>query len=344
MLFAVGLSTTPPSRALGWMLGRVITGTYRFSKIAIRGFVAVITTAFRYLELTWISRIGRSQLMSELRLSIPPDQKISAVSAEQFLSSLPRSFGLVGYEIIGTPQETIVQFACRPRHSSGLRSLLEAYFPNCTVTEGISLTSTWQSTENTARSIVEHGLSSEFVLPVHTFTGFDVDPLIPVFSALEHLRNDEAGVFQVLFRQPRQRRIGRLLRAQLKQEDASHSPSSRLSSAHSQKISRPIYAACVRIAARAPSEERATQITTLLGGALQQFADPARNAFTPRYNFGYTVSTRERDLIERGASRGGILLNSLELAGLVHLPSSSVRSPKLTRQAQRTKAAPGIVT
>ena len=47
--------------------------------------------------------------------------------------------------------------------------------------------------------------------------------------------------------------------------------------------------------------------------------------------------------MHRQTRRSGMILNSDELTGFVHLPSSAVRSPALMRDTGRTKAAPAIV-
>lgn len=77
-----------------------------------------------------------------------------------------------------------------------------------------------------------------------------------------------------------------------------------------------------------------------LGGALRQFSSPPSNELFPLSNDEYDEADHEEDLLERRSHRSGMLLNSEELVSLVHLPSASVRSEKLTRERRKTKAAP----
>ncbi len=105
----------------------------------------------------------------------------------------------------------------------------------------------------------------------------------------------------------------------------------------------PLYAAVVRIAARSETFERALQIAKDMAGSLQVFAQPQGNELIPLTNDDYPFYDHVEDVLRRQSRRSGMLLNSDELTGFVHLPSSAVRSPALERNSGKTKAAPPIV-
>src|SRR2546427_206860 len=89
-----------------------------------------------------------------------------------------------------------------PTRSSGKQ--LEAHFPESVLTEHTSfLTDLWDASANHETLVVDFGLSREFMLPLRTFKGFEVDPLIGAVGALADLRDGELGLLQVLFQAAR---------------------------------------------------------------------------------------------------------------------------------------------
>src|SRR5436853_6414111 len=105
-----------------------------------------------------------------------------------------------------------------------------------------------------------------------------------------------------------------------------------------EKISRPLYAACLRLAVRSGTRAGAWRIIRDLAGALTQFGDPGGTEFVPlaAEESGEALS----EVFLRASRRPGMLLGVDELAALVHLPSASVKIPKLWRAVRRSKAAP----
>src|SRR4029079_14091730 len=111
-----------------------------------------------------------------------------------------------------------------------------------------------------------------------------------------------------------------------------------------QKMSRPLFAVVLRIAARADSSERSLSIARRLSGALGVLTDPTANELIPLQNADrYRIPDHETDLLRRRSRRSGMLLSVEELVSLVHLPSSSVRESRLVRHGRRTRLAPSIV-
>ena len=116
-----------------------------------------------------------------------------------------------------------------------------------------------------------------------------------------------------------------------------------LAGAAENKIARPLFAAVVRILVRAGEFDRMLQLARDLAGSLRVFAHPNGNELIPLKNDDYPFEEHIEDVLRRQSRRTGMLLNSDELIGFVHLPSSAVRSPVFQRQTTKTKAAPAIV-
>src|SRR6185369_10734218 len=70
------------------------------------------------------------------------------------------------------------------------------------------------------------------------------------------------------------------------------------------------------------------------------FSNPQGNHLIPLTNDDYPFDDHIEDVLRRQSRRSGMLLNSDELIGFVHLPGSVVRSSALTRDIVKTKAAP----
>src|SRR5207253_2080352 len=80
-----------------------------------------------------------------------------------------------------------------------------------------------------------------------------------------------------------------------------------------EKISRPLFASVIRVAARSRRHGRAWEIARLLGGALAQFSNPLGNELIPLSNEAYTEANHVHDLLLRQTHRTGMLVNSAEL-------------------------------
>jgi predicted DNA-binding transcriptional regulator AlpA/DNA helicase HerA-like ATPase len=109
-----------------------------------------------------------------------------------------------------------------------------------------------------------------------------------------------------------------------------------------EKISSPLVAAVVRVAAQSRKRDRAWRIAEGMGKSLRQFADAVSNELLPLSNDEYDEDQHADDVVTRQSCRSGLIINRDELVSLVHLPSASARSAKLKREERKTKAAPSL--
>lgn len=279
----------------------------------------------------------------ELQVAPPPSLKSTKESAERFLLSLAYCSCPVGFEIVGRDQEILTQFSCQADDQGQVRQQLQAHFPDAVVAERSDFLATlWNATKPTV--IVDFGLSREFMLPLRTFRGFEVDPLIGSIGALAHLEEQEIGVLQVLFQAVRYPWAASIARAVSDWEGRSFfADAPEILPLAREKIAQPLFAVVIRVAAQSQTHARAWQIVKALGGSLTQFASPTSNELIPLTNDGYPDDDHAWDMLLRRSRRSGMLLNADELVSLAHVPSASVRTPKLRREERKTKAAPAIV-
>jgi hypothetical protein len=193
-------------------------------------------------------------------------------------------------------------------------------------------------------AVVDFGLSEEFMRPLMAFRNFDIDPLTGIYAALENLAEGETGVFQVLFQAVRNPWAESIMRSVTDFDGSSFfidSPEM-VKLAH-EKISKPLYAVGLRVFGSAESESRAWDIARSLASSMRTLSRPESNELIPLNNDGYDDDGHVEDVIGRVTRRSGMILNSEELSALVHPPSSSVVSEKLTRGATKTRLAPTAV-
>jgi hypothetical protein len=280
----------------------------------------------------------------EMSVALPPGKSVSRDVTEQFLLSLHYAHAPFSFELVGSPDSIRVVFVCRERDAPRLRQQLRSYFPECAIRgdDGF-LSSLWNREPAVESALVDFGLSHEFVLPLRTYRSFEVDPLIALAGAMGELGAGEVAAVQVLFQEATAPWAENVLRAVTDNEgSAFFADGPDLVARAKEKVSRPLYAAVLRVAAQSASSGRAWEIVRALGGALAQFSAPIGNALVPLENEGYPDYVHAEDLLLRRSHRSGMILNVDELVALVHLPSDSVRAERLEREVKKTKAAPAV--
>lgn len=246
----------------------------------------------------------------------------------------------IAFELLGRHDSILTQFVAHPKDAGQIERNLIAIFPEIALVRGGGrLSSAWQPAEFTGA--VGFGLEEEFILPLGT--EFSLDPFLGLITAMSNLAPEEFALFQVLFERANAPwascawdaitgESGRFL--------FSNHP--RLNTGAKEKFNSPIYAAVVRIMAGSGDADRAWSIIRDLAFALRVFANPAGNALIPLRNDEYPVEVHAQDILLRQSRRPGMIINRDELIGLVHLPSSEIRTSKLIRQVKRSKAAPAM--
>ncbi len=281
---------------------------------------------------------------TELCCSIAIDTKIKREAAQELLLTIPDSTVPTSFEIIGTHDAIHVQFACLG-NADRLKHHVKGYFPDVVIKESENhLSELWNKSPNNKSVVFELGLSEAFIKPIRVARSFDVDPLIATLSALENFGVGDLGVIQILFQPTKyswkddalkvlENSVGKTLKS-----DAPEALRNVF-----RKVSQSLFSVVLRIGVQARSEARMWQIARSICDSLRHLDNTTGNSFLPLDNEGYPNEKHENDLLSRATHRSGMILGSDELASLVHLPSSSVRSLRLVRETRKTKAAPRIV-
>jgi hypothetical protein len=280
--------------------------------------------------------------LTEIQVILPVDAKPSFEMLERFLTSLSLNLETLTFEVLGTSEKTVIQFAVHPQHADYVRRHLQAYFPNAVaLLASDSLENVWYEREDSETAIVEFGLAREFMLPLATVPG---DVLVGIAAALVELKPDELGLFQVIFQRVRHPWAESMMEA-VTDGDGKPFFANRpeLVTASQKKISPPLYAAVVRLCARSSEFDCAWDIVREMAASLGALSQPGTNELIPLHNHDYPSVDHAEDVVRRQSRRSGMILNSQELLSLVHLPTPAVQSAKLIRDKGDSKAAPAAV-
>ncbi len=278
----------------------------------------------------------------EFQIALPTDYASSKKRAGQFLASQGYAHCPLSFEIIGSSTQVVLQFTSRGKDAPNLRTQLQAYAPQATVTqEREYLRQLWKHDEYSL--VVDFGLANEGMFPLTTQNTFDIDPLIGIIGALSACQGDEVGIVQVLFCPARNPWAESLTRSVLDWDGTPFfSDAPELVPACKQKLTSSLYGALIRIGANSSNWEVAHNLVRSLGGAISQFNNPTGNKLVPLTNDGYPSEIHVDDVLERQTHRSGMLLNADELLNLVHFPDSSIQTEKFHRALLKTKKAPAI--
>jgi hypothetical protein len=278
--------------------------------------------------------------VTELQINFDKDTRVVFENIEQLLLMLSTSRGIVGFEILGTAEKISIQFVCTGHNPSSFKSYIGAYAPGVVINE---------SPENLKRSIdleqsiyaIDLGLRDEFMRPIRVWNKFDPDPLAGCIAALESLKQGEFGMLQILFQptiNPWAESIYRSLTDGGGGSFFADAPD--MLPLAKEKVSCPLYATVVRTIGQSKSDDRARTIAEQIAQSLISFHRTGSNTLIPLAG----LSCDTDDLLMRRSRRIGMLLNSNELASMVHIPDRSVVSQKLRVYAGKTKSAPTEVT
>jgi hypothetical protein len=273
-----------------------------------------------------------------LSISLPKEQKVRPEEMEHLLFMLSQSQYSICFEIIGTSKSIRIQFVCREMDSNHLHNQIKAYFPDSGIHE-VQANDIVPEAQPYYYNI-EFGLREECMRPLSTPKSFDLDPLIGVFGILENLKQDEHIIIQVLFKGVVNPWAESLIRSVMDNEGGSFFlDAPEMVKLAQEKTLAPLYAVAIRVIGFDITADMST--TQRVANSIVQASQSAYNSLLPIYP-GDVDDNYVGNVLLRKSNRIGMLLNSKELATLVHFPSVSVVSHKLERDTSKSKKAPPV--
>jgi DNA helicase HerA-like ATPase len=274
---------------------------------------------------------------SELALIPPSDLAVTVTLSEAWLKSLSSLQAPASFELVGSAGRVLALMSARKGDILRVSSQVRAFFPAVQMEEAEDLLlEAWERGDEGVFSVVEFGLAREFMLPLSEPKSFSPDPLTAIVAALSEAGAGEVALLQVLFEGVRAPWRESILRSAMTPSgDPFFFDAPEMTRFAREKVSLPLFAVVVRVAVRAPGEER---LWTLLRGILGALSGATRgeNELVP---LGMRdLGDRLGDVLFRTTHRSGMLLTLSELACLVHLPGPSIEG--IVRETVRTKALP----
>lgn len=281
--------------------------------------------------------------LTEIQVRLPAGTEITGELSDQLLLSLAALAPRVSFELLSQAGHVSLQFVVPERGADALSRTIEAFVPDAVLSRDCLLVPAWTGSGR-ASAVVEFGLRQEFMLPLATRRSLAVDPLLPLFAALEGIGSGEVGVLQVLLQPVRPDWAVSALRAMSDGEGrAFFKDAPETLSLTREKLSRPLLASVIRVAATAQEEDRAWEVARGIGRALLAVHAGGANDLIPLENDGYDAREHEADVLDRACQRSGMLLSSSELSMLVHLPASAAAAQDLRVVGGTTKEVPSAL-
>jgi len=272
-----------------------------------------------------------------LHLRISKEDDTTPAAAEQLLVGLRTTDQPVAFEIVGNGEQTILQMVCSVTDQPKLEGLLSVRYPHSQVIRTTE-DALQQALERNNFVLAEYDLVRSHAYMLSTCTSFKgVDPLAIALGALEELPDEGFGALQILFGQVDNawRDLLRRATVDLYDNSASSQPDQeQLIAWADKKASAPFFAVIIRLMGSHGS------LIQRLEGFLELFNSPENRLVRVSGNSPYPPKYQKQVVLERLSYRHGLLLNATELAGIVHLPSTSVNAEKLLRSGTKTASLP----
>lgn len=275
--------------------------------------------------------------LTELQVHFSSDTRIEFERIEQLLLMISSDNHIVGFEMMSTSKELIIQFVCPVNKAGSISSLISTYAPGVVV---------HKKNDNLLRSInLDHkvcicdlGLRDEFMRPLKIWPKLDPDPLTGCIAVLEGMKENEFGMLQVLFQGAVNPWAESIYRSVTNGTgDSFFADSPEMLPLAKEKISSPLFATVIRTVGQAEATDEACLISNKLAQSLLSFHRSGSNTLIPLDgDLNYTKD----DILLRRSRRIGMLLNGNELSSIVHVPDKSVVTPKLRAYVGKTKPIP----
>ncbi len=288
---------------------------------------------------------------------------------EQLLTSLSSIRKPFVFEVaVHNSSEHIYFYLAVPRNSLDFaKRQIQGLFLDAEVTEAVEYNIFARQGESTGGYL---SLAESSILPIRTYREAEVDSFAPILSTLSKLKEDGDGAAiqlvvtpalefdkkniiksleklkngtktkEVLHPSSGLKEVGKILFPEKPKEDLKPEPKlidEEAVKALQSKISKPLFAVNMRIVTSSTDPDRAEEIFLSISGAFSQFAAAMRNSFkiiVPKKikKFYFEYAFREY------SDRQKMVLNSEEIASLIHLPTYSSDIPRISWL--RTKEVP----
>jgi hypothetical protein len=279
--------------------------------------------------------------LTGFRFAFQQGQEISPRYVTEFLSALSYTRHHLSFEIVATSREIIIQLVGTAFDVDKAQRHLQVFFPGViveTIDDPLDLPFSYD--EHREIAIADMAPAEEYMRGFEHVRDFSLDSLTSIFTTLEHLREDEVAMIQVMFAGVKNPWKYDMLRSVSDGQGGSFfKGSTEMLSCTEDKVSQPLFSCVVRLAAQSAFTERSEALTYELAHQLTKATESPYNRLVLLSNEGYEYNQHVTNLFFRKSNRWGFFLNSHELAQLIHYPNNLV-SNKLGFKGAPSKELP----
>jgi len=259
-----------------------------------------------------------------ISINLPTEGKLNLPQFEKFILSLKLSYPL-SFEVIGTVDKITLQLACQQKDIALISGIFQTHFPD---SEAIESSDNLSENLQTRQLVVAtYCLKESHFFPLNT--NLKLDPYSVLLSNLSSISRGVAAL-QLFFTPVKNNWADNMRLACRDEYDLSKSFFADLPDLPKlviEKTGKPLFAVSLRLIA---SNQ---QLLNQAESFLSQYANQ-HNGFA-RVTDSYPASS----VLNRTSHTPGMILNSEELVGLIHLPDPELNIPKLAK-AKKSVAAP----
>ena len=272
-------------------------------------------------------------------LKLPQGIDVPNANNSEFLALLSSTVDVLSYEIVGTKETISIYVTCSDTDSLNVYAQLTAFFPYCEIemVDG----DTFQLDTERPVAIADFGLRNECMFPMKVLEGKGNDPLISFIGMCEQLEENETVLLQILFKGATTPIATDILSAVSDgQGNCFFIDCPEMLKEAQIKVAEPLMYAIVRIAVQSTTNEKSKSLASGIVQSISTISRSLQNSLIPLSNEGYDYHNHLYNVYARKSNRLGMLLNTRELATIVHIPQPSIVSSKLFPEEKRTKILP----
>ncbi|MDP1813997.1 MAG: type IV secretion system DNA-binding domain-containing protein [Leadbetterella sp.] len=280
--------------------------------------------------------------LEAIQVKFPKERKIIPEKMKALLMMLSSFESNVSFEIIGNQKEIIVQFVSDSTDIKFIEINITAYFPECSIIRN-DYYITKIVKEEISTATLDFGLFKEIYRPIQTPKNYSIDPLTSFIGILDQLENEEQACLQILFKGVLHNWGQSIISAVTLFDGSSFFEDDPIAPKVAiEKTASPIFTCAIRLVAQSRYTQTALEIMEKVAHAIVHGSTGQYNSLMPLIDEDYDFDSRMEDICLRQSHRLGMLLNADELACLLHFPSESIISKKLSSSIRKTIQAPSI--
>ncbi|GAB3430726.1 type IV secretory system conjugative DNA transfer family protein [Niabella aquatica] len=270
-----------------------------------------------------------TSLLKQINISYPKSCDFKDKLFQEFLNMLSETNEQVSFEIIAQGEESHTQIICSELDERRILNLLNTYF------QGIYIKS--QKLDGLPFEypqdilLLDFGYDEEFIRPINSANG-----LTSLMATMNNLRDDEAVMFQVIFKGVNYPWANSIIQSVNIGGEAFFEDAPEMLTCAKEKVSSPLFSVILRLAVEASHPEKAESLAYELIQNIRSSSRSKYNSLIPLSNDGYAFEDHSDNLRWRTSNRHGMLMNANELSSFVYFPETK-RSNEIER---KTKAVP----